>query len=397
MGVPDMTLPLHVQGEGEERELRESILYLVGQITKKYDRVYWRKCEIDRRLPDELSVALGEAGLLGLGVPTELGGMGGGLLDQVVLVEALGRAGIPAFPFAVGNFARSLVMKHGSADQIARFLPPTLDGKGRTSFALTEANAGTNSFAMRTRADQVDGGWKISGEKVFISAAAESTQMLLVARTSPFSEENKSHGLSLLIVDPKAPGISMSPLNIQATPPETQYIVHFDDVFVPADNLVGEAGRGISYLFKALNPERILCATMAMSLGLFAVDKGISYASVRAPFGTPIGTYQAVQHPLARAYIQLEAARLMTYEAASAYDRGENPGQSSNAAKWLASEAAHAALDATIQSHGGYAFDRDYDVITLYEPLRQLRITPINNDIVLSYTAEHTLGMPRAH
>lgn len=397
MGVPAMSIPRQFDTGGQDEGLRDAILDLVGRITRQYDRAYWRRCEVEGRIPQELSLALGESGLLGLGVPTQLGGMGGGMVDQVILVEALGRAGIPSFPFAVGNFARNLVMEHGNVDQIARFLPPTLSGATRTCFALTEADAGTNSFAMRTRAKPAEGGWRVNGQKVFISAAGESSQMLLVARTSAYTKEAKTSGLSLLIVDPKSPGISMTPLNIHATPPETQYIVYFDDVFVPAENLVGEPGQGVRYLFGALNPERILCAAMAMGLGLFAIDKGVAYASVRAPFGTPIGTYQAVQHPLARAYIQLEAARLMTYEAAATVDRGGNAGQNSNAAKWLATEAANAALDATIQTHGGYAFDRDYDVVTLYEPLRQLRITPINNDIVLSYTAEHTLGMPRAH
>lgn len=397
MGVPPISLPNIPLPAGQDEGLREGILDLARRITDKYNRAYWRSCADEKREPHELTLALGECGLLGLGVPAEFGGMGGGMVDQVLLVEALARQGIPSYTFMIANFARNLIIKHGNAEQIGRFVPATVAGKERTCFALTEANTGTNTFAMRTKAEPVEGGWLVNGEKVYISAAGESSQMLLVARTGAYSKETKSSGLSLFIADPKAKGVTMAPLNIRVNAPEVQYIVHFDNVFVPAENLVGEPGDGVRYLFGALNPERILIAAMAIGLGFFAINKALEYAATRAPFGAAIGTYQAVQHPLARAYIQLEAARLMTYEAAAAVDRGDKAGQASNAAKWLASEAANAAVDAAIQTHGGAAFDRDYDVITLYEPLRLLRIAPIANDLVLSYTAEHTLGMPRAH
>src|SRR5262249_6680674 len=243
----------------------------------------------------ELNRALGEGGLLGIGVPSEHGGQDSGLVDQATLIESLGRAGIPAFTFLIANFARQVVLHHGSAEQIESFVGNTLTGQMQTCWAMTEAKGGTNTFAMQTKAERVADGWKVNGQKVFISAAGEAGQMLLVARTQ-FDQAKSSDGLSLFIIDLPAAGVTMTPLQIKATAPEEQYAVYFDDAVLTHDALVGEEGTASRYLFDGLNPERILSSAMATGLGFFVLEKGAKYARERDPFGIPIGTYQAVQH-----------------------------------------------------------------------------------------------------
>ena len=368
----------------------------VAAITARFDREYWVRCVRQDVQPVELNRALGDGGLLGIGVPSEHGGQDGGLVDQATLIESLGRAGIPAFTFLIANFARQVVLHHGSAEQIKSFVGNTLTGQMQTCWAMTEAKGGTNTFAMQTKAERTTGGWKVNGQKVFISAAGEAGQMLLVARTQ-FDQAKSSDGLSLFIIDLPAAGVTMTPLQIKATEPEKQYVVYFDDALLPDDALVGDEGKASRYLFDGLNPERILSSAMATGLGFFVLEKGAKYARERDPFGTPIGTYQAVQHPLARAYVQLQAAHLTTTAAAAQFDSGENAGVLANSAKLIASEAAYQAYDAAVQTHGGYAFDADYDLVSLYQIIRLLRIAPINNEMVLNYIAGKVLKLPRGY
>jgi acyl-CoA dehydrogenase len=379
---------------GEQRV--DEIRSATRAITSQFDRSYWLRCEEGDRQPVELTSALGESGLLGIGVPEVNGGQGGGLYEQAVFVEELARSGIPSYSFLVANFTRNLVLRYGTPAQVSRFVSRTLTGLEQTCFGLTEADAGTNAFAMRTRAGRVADGWKINGQKVFISAAGEASQMMLVARTSAANPQDRTRGLSVFAFNLPVAGINFDRQRIKTLAPEHQYIVTLEDVIVPADALIGEAGEGGRYMFYGLNSERILTAAMAVGLGFFAVDKAAKYVIDRRPFGDPIGSYQAVSHPLAAAFLRLEGARLAVWEAARATDRNEPAGIKANSAKWLGTEAACHAVDAAIQAHGGYAFDRDYDMISLYEPVRLLRIAPINNENVLSYIAERALGLPRS-
>ena len=374
-------------------EMAEDVRQATREITKRFDRTYWVGCVDEQRQPMELLRALGDSGLLGLGVPPQHGGQGGGLLEQVALVEELGRAGLPSYSFLIGNFARHTVLRHGTDEQIRSFVPPTLTGATFTSFALTEPDAGTNTFAMRTTAERTATGWTINGQKCFITAAREASQMMVVARTD--GERGSRDGLSIFILELPNDRIETTLQRIKAAAPDNQYIVFFDGVEVGDDALLGEQGAGARYLFDALNSERIIGAAMAVGLGHFTLDKGVLYAKERAPFGRAVGSYQAVSHPMARAHVQLEASRRMVYDAARGVDAGRDVAYESSAAKYLASEAANAALDVTIQAHGGWAFDYDYDVVTLYETLRLFRVAPINNDMVLNQVAEHVLGLPR--
>jgi acyl-CoA dehydrogenase len=366
----------------------------VEEITKRYGRSYMLDCQAKNEFPQELMSALGSSGLLGLGVPEERGGSGGGSAAQCCLCETLGRAGIPASLFLIANFTRNLVLKFGTEQQIAEFLPASLSGEARYSFGLTEADAGTNSFAIRTSAVRDGDDWVINGAKAFISWIGVASKVLLVARTQKYDPANRTNGLALFAIDLPAEGITTHEMRIDQGDFDKQYIVNLDDVRVPGSALIGEEGKGFAYIFDALNPERILAASMSIGLGTYLLEKGVDYAQTRAPFGTPIGRYQGVQHPLARAFTQLRAARSLVYEAAEAIDAGRSAGVLSNTAKLLASEAANAAYDATVQTHGGYAFDEDYDVVTFYRRIRGSRIAPLNNEMVLNFIAERALGMP---
>jgi acyl-CoA dehydrogenase len=369
---------------------------LTKQITDRYDRRYWLGCIEKDEPPYEMLQALADAGLLGLGVPEEFGGSGGEMIEEAAYIEGLGLAGIPQHYMIVPNFARRMVAKHGTARQRAEFLPTALQPRPNTCFAITEAEAGTNSFAMRTKAVRDGDGWRINGQKVFISGAGTAAQMLLVAKTGGFEPGAKAR-LSLFIVALPDAAVTTSPMRMTVAAPEKQYTVHFDNLYVPGECLVGEEGSGARNMFSALNAERILAAAGALGLGTHALDKAAAYARTRAPFGAPIGSYQGVAHPLARAYMQLEAARQLTYQAAEAIDRGETPGLQSNIAKFLASEAAHQAVDAAVQTHGGSSFDADSDVWDLYQQIRTRRIAPLNNEMILNFVAEKALGLPRSY
>lgn len=377
--------------------LIEGIRETLSRILQKYDRRYYVECGNRDRQPLELVEALHGAGILGVGVPEEMGGVGGGLVEELAVVEAIAGAGIHPGFVLLPSFARKPVMKYGSPEQIAAFVGQTLRPTRRPCFALSEPDAGTNSFRIKTFARQHENGWTVNGQKTYISNAGEADLMLLVARTAPYAPDAPTRGMSLFIVPTSLPGITMNQQRIDAHAPVGQFEIFFDNVELPADALVGEAGGASEYLFTALNPERILAAGSAAGLGEFVLQRGADYARTRAPFGKPIGSYQGIAHAMARAKIQLEAAKVMTRQAAASFDDGASVGILASSAKFIASEAANAALDATIQAHGGSAFDLDVDIISFYQQLRLYRIAPINNEMVLNYVAERALSLPRSY
>jgi acyl-CoA dehydrogenase len=382
----------------EASERIAAVREIASLIVSKHDRAYVLACAAEGRQPVELLEALAECGLLGIGVSEDLGGSGGGLSEELALIEVIASAGIVPDFVLVPNFARVPVIRYGTIDQAKRFVASTLRPDRRPCFAITEPDAGTNSLKLRTSARPSTDGWLINGQKVFISGAQEADEMLLVARTSSYDAQNRTEGLSLFIVPMDAPGLSLHPQRIEATAPCRQCEVFLDDVPVAHDALVGEAGMAINYLFAALNPERILAGIMAVGLGAYALERGVDYAKQRAPFDRPIGAYQSIAHPMARAKIMLEAARLTAYEAASRFDADDaDVGLLANSAKYLGSEGAFAAIDVTVQAHGGYAFDKDQDILPLMEAIRLLRVAPINNEMVLNYVAERALGLPRSY
>ncbi len=367
-------------------------------VTERFDRKYWLECARAGRFPDEMWQAMVEQGLLGLGVPEEYGGSGRGVTEAVAAMEAISRAGTPLALFILTVFARETVIRHGSPEQIRALVSPTVTGAQRMCFAVTEPSAGTNTFGIDTFATKtVDGHYLLNGQKIFISAIDASDTVMVITRTTRLADvADKRQGLSVFVVDVRSAGIEMHPIDIGIVMPDRQYSVFFTDVHVPADRLIGDEGEGFRYLFDALNSERLLAAAWALGVGDYALAKAVEYARDRAPFGKPIGSYQGVQHPLSLAKVKLDAARLMMYTAARAFDSGVNAGYLANAAKLLASTAAVEACDAAIQTHGGYAFDNDVDVHTLWGIARLLKIAPVNNEVILNYIGEHVLRLPRS-
>jgi len=387
--------PIALEGGLLDSESVRAVRAATEEVVRRYDRAYWLRCVEKSELPTELMGALADSGLLGIGLPEELGGAGGGMVEEAVLVEVMAEAGLPQNYVILPAFCRRVVAAHGTPEQRERFIPPTLGAAPNTCFCLTEAESGTNAFAMRTRAvREPGGGWRINGEKTYITGAGTASQTLLVARTG---EEDGRARLSMFMLSLPHQGVSMTPMRISVHAPEVQYTVRFDDVVVPGDALVGEEGHGGRTMFGALNPERVLAAAGVIGLGSHVLARGVDYVKSRTPFGRSTGSYQGVQHPLARAYIQLQAARLMTYNAAAAIDRGERSGVGPNSAKLLASEAAFAALDTVIQVGGGASFDADTDIVAFFEAIRLRRITPVNNEQVLNHVAENALGLERSY
>lgn len=379
--------------------LRADVHEAARGVIEQFDRKYWLTCAREQRFTDDLWGCMADLGLLGLGVPEEYGGSGGGVTAPTAAMEAMSAAGIPLALYLLTGFAREAILRHGSPEQCERFVRPTTTGESRMCFAITEPNAGTNSFAMETLAQKTpDGTYRMNGSKIFISGVDASDRMMVVTRTTRLSEvAERRQGLSLFVLDVDTPGLTFHPLDIGIVMPDRQFSVFFDDVEVEADRLVGEEGEGFRYMFDALNPERIMGAAWAIGLGDYVLGKAVGYARDRGPFGRPIGGYQALQHPLAQSRAELDAARLMMYAAAEVFDAGGNAGYLANAAKLLGSQAAVEACDHAIQTHGGYAFDADYDVSTVWPAVRLLKIAPINNEMILNYIGEHVLRLPRSY
>jgi len=385
------------ESAAEEDLIRE----FVRQVARKYGRDYWLARAREGRFTHELWQELAAGGYLGMMIPEEYGGGGLGMREMAVLIEEMGHQGIPLLLIVVGSVMDAvLIAEHGSQSLKERFLPPLARGETKLCFALTEPTAGSNSFRVSTLARAEGDDYVLNGQKMFISGADEADHLLVVARTTPFEQvQDKREGLSLLIVDRRAPGVTLQPLEMGVLHPETQFAVYFDDVRVPRGDLVGEEGKGSRYLFDALNPERISAAAVAVGLGQFVLEKALAYARERVVFDKPIGAHQGLQHPLAVAKTHLELAALMTRHAARLFDGGDKVTAAAyaNMAKFAAAEAATEACDLAIEVHGGSGFSNDVDLITMWPFIRMLRTIPVSREMVLNYIGEHVLGLPRSY
>ena len=373
----------------------------VRQVAKKYGRDYWLAKAREGAFTEELWGELAAGGYLGMMIPEEYGGGGLGLTEMAVLQEEMGHQGIPLLLLVVSNVMDALLIaRYGSEEMKERYLPRLARGETRFCFALTEPTAGSNSFRTSTQA-RVDGdSYVLNGQKMFITGVDQSDYLLVVVRTTPFEEvEDKRQGLSLLIVDRRAEGVNLQPLDMGVLHPETQFAVFFDDVRVPRGELIGEEGKGSKYLFDALNPERISAAAVAVGLGRFVLEKAVAYAKERVVFDAPIGSHQGLQHPLAIAKTNLELAALMTRYAAGLFDGGDKVTAAAyaNMAKFAAAEAATEACDLAIEVHGGSGFSTDVDLITVWPLIRMLRTVPVSREMILNYIGEHVLGLPRSY
>ncbi|GAB3136823.1 acyl-CoA dehydrogenase family protein [Micromonospora sonneratiae] len=373
------------------RLLRET----VAAVCKPYGHEYFvRQCR-ERQNPRELWQALGEAGLLGVAIPEEHGGGGGGIADLAVVTEEAAASGVPLMLLALSPaVCAATLVAHGSEEQKQRWLPGLASGESVMAFAITEPDAGSNSHNIATTAVRTDDGWVLRGQKYYVSHVDNAQAILVVARVVA---DDDTAGLSLFVVDVDAPGLTRAEIEVEMVSPERQFTLWFDDVRIPADAVVGRPGGGLAVLFTGLNPERIGSAALLTGIARYALGKAARYATQRQVWGVPIGAHQAVAHPLARAAVQTELARLMTAKAAALYDAGLDAAEAANMAKFAASEAASAALDAAIQTHGGNGMATEYGLATLLALVRLFRIAPVSTEMVLNHIARRTLGLPKSY
>jgi acyl-CoA dehydrogenase len=376
--------------------LRETVRRLV----RKFDRDYIRACMKSKREPAELWAELCATGLIGSSVPEVYGGGGASLREVITIGEELTRAGIPLLTFVMTELCLPVLAAQASEELRRRVIPPIVRGERRLAFAITEPDAGTNAFAMTTTAVRDGDVYRINGRKRWISSADVADDLLLICRIPSWANGAAAsrRGISALIVDMASPGIELIELTADAGTPELQFEVVFTDVEVPRTNLVGAESDGTSVMFSALNAERVIVASYSYGLGFHAIDRAVSYANERSPFGEPIGGYQAIQHPLASAWAELTAARALNFQAVDAIAAGEPSAAGlANAAKWLASEASNRAADHAIQVHGGNGITEEYDLLWLWRATRLMRFAPISNEMVLNYISQHVLGLPRSY
>ncbi len=377
------------------------MIYEYGNsLAKTFDRKYWMECAERRSFPKELYQQTAQDGFVGTMAPEAYGGAGLGMLEMELFTEGLANNGIPLLTYVVGSvMSLGPIGDHGTEEQKQRYLPDACSGKTRFCFAITEADAGTNTIQAKTFATKkADGRFKLNGNKTFITDWADSDYALVVSRTTNLDEvKKKSDGFTLFIVNTKAKGVECQPIPVSIPLPEMQYQVFFDDVDLGPEDVLGEVDKGFDILFESLNPERIMVGAIGAGLGRFAIEKAVEYANDRVVFKGPIGAYQALQHPLAKAKTEIEMVSLMTRKASWLFDRGEHCGAEANMAKCASSEATINAVDASLQCFGGNGFTKEYGIFDIYPMVRLFKTAPLNNEMVLNYIAEYVLGLPRSY
>jgi len=377
----------------EERALRES----VRGISAAFGPDYFQGQVDAGGNAQELWQALGEKGFLGVHLPEEYGGGGLGLRELAIVVEETAMAGVPLLSILFSPGVVGTILARSASDaQKDRWLPGVARGATRLSFAITEPDAGSNSHRISTVARRDGDHYILSGQKYYISGVESADHIMVVARTS--TDESTGRGrLSVLMVDADSPGLSRTKIRTVMNMPDGSWQLFFDDVVVPAANLVGAEGRGLAVAFTGLNTERILTSSICTGIGRYALTKGVEYAKHRTVWETPIGAHQGVAHPLATAHIHLQAALLMTDHACRLNDSGQEVGELANMAKYLGAAAGLEALDAAMTVHGGNSVAYEYQLATYFFIVRMLNIGPVSSQMILNYVAEHSLGLPRSY
>jgi len=379
----------------DEAALREAVRALCAQ----FPAAYFRDVDARRAYPEEFVEALTRAGWLAALIPEEYGGAGLGVRQASIIMEEINRSGGNAGACHGQMYNMGTLLRHGSAEQKARYLPAIARGELRLqSMGVTEPSAGTDTTSIRTTARRQGDRYVIDGQKVWISRVQHSDLMILLARTTPAAQvKRRSEGLSIFIVDLREAigrGLSVRPIANMVNHETNE--LFFDALEVPAENLIGEEGMGFRYILDGLNAERAIIAAECIGDGYWFLDKVTAYASQREVFGRPIGRNQGVQFPIAEAYIEVEAANLMRFKACDLFDAGEPCGAEANMAKYLAAKASWQAAEACLQFHGGYGFAAEYDVERKFRETRLYQVAPISTNLILAYIAEHVLGLPRS-
>ncbi|HTW35353.1 MAG TPA: acyl-CoA dehydrogenase family protein [Rhizomicrobium sp.] len=376
-------------------EIRES----VRRLCARFPGEYWRALDRERAYPTDFVRTLTEEGFLSVLIPEEYGGSGLGLRAATAVLEEIHRSGSNGGACHAQMYTMGTILRHGSAAQKAKYLPRIASGELRLqAFGVTEPTSGTDTTRIRTFARREADTYIVNGQKIWISRAEHSDLMVLLVRTSPREDSKKpTDGMSVLIVDlndAKGKGLTIRPIRTMINHATTE--LFFDDLKVPAENLIGAEGQGFRYIIDGMNAERILIASECIGDGRFFIDRAGAYAKDRSVFGRPIGENQAIQFPIARAYVQVTAAAEMVAKAAAMFDAGIPCGTEANMAKLLASEAAWFAADMCIQTHGGFGFAEEFDIERKFRETRLYQVAPISTNLILSHVATHVLGLPKS-
>src|SRR5215472_13275375 len=384
----------------DKPELHQHLKTAVGELCRGFPDAYWRDLDAKRAYPETFVEALTRAGYMATLIPEEYGGAGLGVAEAAVILEEIHRSGGNAAACHAQMYIMGTVLRHGSEAQKKKYLPPIAAGELRLqAFGVSEPTTGSDTTQIKTLATRQGDKYVVKGQKIWISRAQHSDLMLLIARTTPLEQVKKrTEGLSVLLVDLRQAaghGLTIRPIRTMMNHATTE--VFFDGVEVPAENLIGEEGQGLRYLLDGLNAERILIAAECIGDGRWFLERACRYAKERVVFGRPIGQNECVQFPRARAYANVEAASLMVEKAAGLFDAHRPCGPQANMAKLLAADASWESANATMQTYGGFGFAEEYDVERKFRETRLYQVAPVSTNLILSYLAEHVLGLPRSY
>ena len=380
---------------------RLAIRDAMSKLCTDFDADYWLECDNEGRFPQEFVDAIGSGGWLGVAMPEEYGGSGLGITEASLMMQAVTESGAGfsgASAIHLNVFGLNPVVVFGTEEQKQRMLPPMLRGEKTACFGVTEPNAGLDTLSIETRAERSGDGYVVNGQKHWTSMAQRADKILLLARTTPMDEVKKrTHGLSLFFTDFNRDYLEVREIPKMGRKAVDSNAVFFDNLPIPHADLIGEEGKGFHYILHGLNPERILLAAESIGLGRAALKRACDYAKERVVFGRQIGQNQGIQHPLAKCWIDLEAAELLAYNAAMLYDAGQACGAQANAAKYLAAEAGFHACEQAIFTHGGMGYAKEYHVERYLREMMIPRIAPVSREMIFNYIAERELGLPRSY
>ena len=373
----------------------------IEKLCEKYDDAYWLDRDRNGGFPEDFVKDLASGGWLGVAMPQDVGGAGLGVTEAALMMQTIaasgaGMSGVSAVH--INLFGPMPIVVFGTSEQKQRFLPPLIRGEDRCCFGVTEPNAGLDTTHLECRAEWDGSHYVVHGQKMWTSTAQTANKILLIARTTPLDQTEKaSDGLSLFYTDLNRDFVEVQEIEKMGRKAVDSNALFIDGLRIPKEDLIGEEGKGFKYLLHGLNPERVLVGAEGVGIGMAALERAANYARERVVFGRPIGQNQAIQHPLARNWMELEAANLMVFKAASLYDKGESCGAEANSAKYLGGEAGFRACEQAVMTHGGMGYAKEYHVERLFREVMVARIAPVSREMILSFVAERVLDLPKSY